>query len=296
MTKLIGDGIIYGRKKEIKEVREVLLVLKNYPVMPVFFILFLAALCRCVYLMGKMIHAVYRRKLIRQCGACLLVCFLSGAVIGIFVWMHYIPVNTNSTFVYEDLPSYNDAPVVEVNDNIPFFTSEELEREEYEAYSPLDLMGRCGPAEAMIGEDMLGVEERGEIGMIKPSGWQTVRYDDLVDGKYLYNRCHLIAYELTGENANERNLITGTRYMNVEGMQPYENMTAWYIARTGNHVMYRSTPVFAGSELVARGVLLEARSVEDGGEGICFCVFCYNIQPGIEIDYTNGESSLKSHE
>ena len=132
-------------------------------------------------------------------------------------------------------------------------------------------------------------EERGSIGSVKPSGWQTVKYD-FVDGKYLYNRCHLLGYQLTGENANEQNLITGTRYLNVDGMLPFENMVADYVKETDNHVMYRVTPVFDGAELVARGVLMEAYSVEDGGDGVEFCVYCYNVQPGVKIDYATGDS------
>ena len=161
----------------------------------------------------------------------------------------------------------------------------------FESYSPLDSLGRCGVTFACIGTDLMPTEERGEIGQVKPSGWQTVRYD-MVDGKYLYNRCHLIGFQLTGENANEQNLITGTRYMNVDGMLPFENMVADYIKETSNHVLYRVTPVFDGDDLVARGVRMEAISVEDGGEGILFDVFVYNCQPGIEIDYATGESRL----
>ena len=142
----------------------------------------------------------------------------------------------------------------------------------------------------MIGTELMPTEARGEIGMVKPTGWHTVRYDDLVDGKYLYNRCHLIGYQLTGENANEMNLITGTRYLNVDGMLPFENQVADYVEETGNHVLYRVTPHFTGLELVARGVQIEARSVEDNGEGVCFNVYCYNVQPGVEIDYLTGES------
>ena len=150
-------------------------------------------------------------------------------------------------------------------------------------------MGRCGEAFACIGEEIMPTEERGVIGQIKPSGWQMAKYD-IVDGKYLYNRCHLIGYQLSGENANERNLITGTRYMNIEGMLPFENMVADYIKETGNHVLYRVTPIFKDNELVARGVQMEARSMEDDGEGICFHVYVYNVQPGITIDYATGKS------
>jgi DNA-entry nuclease len=154
----------------------------------------------------------------------------------------------------------------------------------------LDSLGRCGTAYACVGVDIMPTEERGEIGMIKPSGWQTVRYDDLIDGMYLYNRCHLIGYQLAGENANEQNLITGTRYLNVEGMLPFENQVADYVNGTKNHVLYRVTPVFDGDNLLASGVLMEAYSVEDDGKGISFCVFAYNVQPGVNINYANGES------
>lgn len=176
-----------------------------------------------------------------------------------------------------------------IAENIPSFTEKEITTEAYECYSELDELGRCGVAEACIGEELMPTEERGNIGMAKPTGWQTVKYD-CVDGKYLYNRCHLIGYQLTGENANEKNLITGTRYLNVEGMLLFENMVADYIEETGNHVMYRVTPVFEGDNLLATGVKMEAYSVEDEGEGIQFHVFCYNVQPGIEIDYQTGYS------
>lgn len=177
-----------------------------------------------------------------------------------------------------------------IDGNIPSFDESELTTEPFETYAELDALGRCGTAYANICPELMPMEERSSIGQVKPSGWQTVRYDGAVDGNYLYNRCHLIGYQLAGENANEQNLITGTRYMNVEGMLPFENMTADYIKETGNHVLYRVTPEFEGMELVARGVRMEAQSVEDGGEGIQFCVFVPNIQPGIEIDYATGDS------
>ncbi|MBR2635277.1 MAG: DNA/RNA non-specific endonuclease [Clostridia bacterium] len=193
------------------------------------------------------------------------------------------------------LPEYQGSPFVKVNGNQPFFEQSELSRESFEQYAPLDSLGRCGVALACIGQNLMPTEERGSIGQIKPSGWQTVKYD-CVDGKYLYNRCHLIGFQLTGENANVSNLITGTRYLNVEGMLPFENMVADYVEETGNHVMYRVTPVFVGTEAVARGVLMEALSVEDKGEGIRFCVYCFNVQPQVSIDYRNGESRLSSEE
>lgn len=195
-----------------------------------------------------------------------------------------------SVITLDTLPEYSGVPYVELEGNVPTFTEEELTVTAYEVYSPLDLLGRCGEARACVGPELMPTEERGPIGMVKPSGWQTVRYDDRIDGKYLYNRCHLIGYQLTGENANEMNLITGTRYLNVEGMLPFENEVADYVQETGNHVLYRVTPVFHGVELVARGVQMEACSVEDGGEGVCFHVYCYNVQPGVEIRYLNGDS------
>ena len=191
----------------------------------------------------------------------------------------------------EAIPAYEGTPFVAVNENKPDFSAETLSDEAFEIYSPLDVLGRCGVAYANIGPELMPTEERGEIGQVKPSGWQTVKYD-IVDGKYLYNRCHLIGYQLTGENANEQNLITGTRYMNVEGMLPFENIVAEYIEETGNHVRYRVTPVYQGTELVARGVQMEAMSVEDQGFGVCFNVYVYNVQPGITIDYATGESHL----
>lgn len=186
---------------------------------------------------------------------------------------------------------YSGEPCCEINGNVPFFTESEIGTDEFEKYTELDGLGRCGPAFANISPETLPKEERGAIGQVKPSGWHLVKYD-CVEGNYLYNRCHLIAFELAGENANERNLITGTRYLNVEGMLPFENRVASYVKQTGNHVLYRVTPVFAENELVARGVLMEAYSVEDEGEGIRFCVYAFNVQPGIEISYSDGESRL----
>lgn len=183
-----------------------------------------------------------------------------------------------------------------LEDNIPDFDESDLTTEPFETYAPLDALGRCGAAYANIYLELMPTEERGSIGQVKPSGWHTVRYDDLVDGGYLYNRCHLIGFQLAGENANERNLITGTRYMNVEGMLPFEDLVADYVEETGNHVLYRVTPDFEGTELVARGVQMEALSVEDGGEGVRFNVYVYNVQPGVAIDYATGESWLEGQE
>ena len=191
--------------------------------------------------------------------------------------------------VMDDIPDYSGQPYVVLEDNWPDFDAGELTIEAFETYSELDALGRCGPAYANICLEIMPTEPRGDIGQVKPSGWQTAKYD-CVDGKYLYNRCHLIGYQLAGENANRKNLITGTRYMNVEGMLPFENMVDDYVENTGNHVLYRVTPVFEGANLVARGVQLEAFSVEDEGEGVCFNVYVYNVQPGVGIDYATGES------
>ena len=190
----------------------------------------------------------------------------------------------------EDTPEYSGQAYVAINGNQPFFTQEDYTASSFETYSPLDGLGRCGPAEACVGQDLMPTEPRGSIGSVKPTGWQVSKYD-FVDGKYLYNRCHLIGYQLTAENANKQNLITGTRYLNVTGMLPFENMVADYIHETGNHVLYRVTPIFDGTDLVARGVLMEGWSVEDSGEGICFNVYCYNVQPGVTIDYATGANS-----
>lgn len=188
------------------------------------------------------------------------------------------------------IPEYTGSAYTVLNDNIPDFPEEDFTKESFETYSDMDSLGRCGVAYANIGEDLMPTTKRGSIGQVKPSGWHTVKYDS-VDGKYLYNRCHLIGYQLTAENANEKNLITGTRYLNTEGMLPFENMVADYIKETGNHVLYRVTPLFDGNNLVATGVQMEAESVEDKGDGILYNVFCYNIQPGITIDYKSGDSS-----
>ena len=187
------------------------------------------------------------------------------------------------------LPEYSGEPYTIVDNNEPDFSDEELQNDSYEIYSPLDHLGRCRTAKANIGEDLMPTEDRESISEVKPSGWMNKEYDE-VDGGYLYNRCHLIGFQLTAENANERNLITGTRYMNTEGMLPFENMVADYIRETDNHVLYEVTPVFEDDNLVASGVLMEAQSVEDGGEGISFYVYVYNVQPGIEIDYETGKS------
>ena len=190
-----------------------------------------------------------------------------------------------------NLPAYSEEAYVELNDNVPSFSKKDMTTKAFEKYSELDDLGRCGAAYANVCRETMPTEERGNIGMIKPSGWQTVKYDN-VDGKYLYNRCHLIGYQLTAENANEKNLITGTRYMNIKGMLPFENLVADYVEETDNHVLYRVTPIFKGDNLLASGVQIEAYSVEDKGKGVSFNVYCYNVQPGITIDYTNGDSKL----
>lgn len=200
-------------------------------------------------------------------------------------------VNNNSYVSLDAIPAYNGKAYVAVNNNEPFFTDSDMTTTAFENYSDLDSLGRCGVAYANICRDIMPTEERGKIGMIKPSGWHTVKYDVIKD-RYLYNRCHLIGYQLAGENANPKNLITGTRYLNVEGMLPFENLVADYVNNTGNHVLYRVTPMFSSSNLVANGVLIEAKSVEDNGGGILFNVYCYNVQPGVGINYENGDSWL----
>ena len=190
-----------------------------------------------------------------------------------------------------DIPDFVGSSYIILNHNKPEFTKSEITTKAFEKYSQLDYLGRCGVAFACLGLETIPTEERGEIGMVKPSGWQLKKYD-CVDGKYLYNRCHLIGFQLSGENANDRNLITGTRYLNIDGMLPFENKVADYIKETTNHVMYRVTPVFEGENLLCKGVKMEAYSVEDSGKGISFNVFCYNVQPSIKINYKNGESYL----
>ena len=201
--------------------------------------------------------------------------------------------DSTSSIDLNSIPEYTSSPYIEINNNIPYFTDEELSvTESYETYKDLDALGRCQGAMALIGKDLMPTEPRGDISQIKPSGWKQARYD-IVEGKSLYNRCHLIGYQLTAENANEKNLITGTRYLNVEGMLPFENKVCEYIKENSSkHVLYRVTPIFEGDNLVASGVLMEAESSEDRGENILFCVYCYNVQPGITIDYKTGASKL----
>lgn len=220
-------------------------------------------------------------------------CFTKDKVISVFLLIILILSGCTGTSEPLNLATieYKNDIYVEVNENIPQFTTNELVTDSFERYSELDSLGRCGVAFACIGKDIMPTEERGAIGQIKPSGWQLAKYD-IVDGKYLYNRCHLIGYQLTGENANEKNLITGTRAMNVDGMLPFENMVDEYVEETNNHVMYRVTPIYEEDNLVANGVQMEAYSVEDNGEGISFNVFVFNAQPGIRINYADGTSEL----
>ena len=228
----------------------------------------------------------------RRCFACLLSgvlvlsLLLSGCGLGL------PPENQQASAVsvsLEEVPAYSGSPYVELDGNQPGFSLEERTTDSFETYSTLDALGRCGPAYACIGQDLMPTEDRESISSVHPTGWVQAEYS-FVDGGSLYNRCHLIGFQLTGENANEENLITGTRYMNVEGMLPFENMVADYIKETGNHVLYRAIPIFEGENLVASGVVMEAFSVEDEGEGVCFHVYVYNVQPGVEIDYATGES------
>lgn len=194
-------------------------------------------------------------------------------------------------FNIEEIPAYNGQPYIEINQNEPTFDEKDYQQPAFESYSPLDSLGRCQQAQAKISQDLMPTEDRGSIANVKPSGWHTVKYD-IVPGKYLYNRCHLIGYQLTGENANEKNLITGTKYMNTEGMLPFEDMVVDYIKETGDQVLYRVTPIFTGKNLIADGVQIEASSVSDYGDSISFNVFIYNVQPGITIDYSDGSSQL----
>ena len=200
-----------------------------------------------------------------------------------------ITVTNGADFDFDSVPEFSGYPYVIINDNIPDFYEGEITTDSYEEYGALDYLGRCTACEACIGKDLMPTEKRGAIGMVKPTGWQTVKYDG-IDGNYLYNRCHLIGYQLTAENANTRNLITGTRYLNTAGMLPFENIVADYVRNSKKHVMYRVTPLFKDDELVARGVQMEAYSVEDNGKSVCFNVYCYNNQPDIEIDYQTGKS------
>lgn len=240
-----------------------------------------------------------RLEVLRRVTAFLLVFFIAGSGFGLSGCSSKKDnqagtvgsTEVQSTAVADDMASlvYQGEPYVVINDNNPDFIEADMTTASFERYGELDGLGRCTTAYANIGKDLMPTEKRGSIGEVKPTGWQMAKYDN-VDGKYLYNRCHLIGYQLTGENANAKNLITGTRYLNVDGMLPFENMVADYIKETGNHVLYRVTPVFSGDNLVASGVHMEAESVEDNGDGILFNVYCFNAQPGIAIDYATGDS------
>lgn len=239
-------------------------------------------------------------KLIKRVYALLLAVVLSASLLGCQmeesgqqVSENQNKTSTEKSVSSDNIPDYSGKMTVVVDENQPDFTSKDLTKKSYESYSNLDSEGRCQTAQACVGKDIMPNEERGAIGMVKPSGWHTVKYSN-VDGKYLYNRCHLIAYQLTGENANRKNLITGTRSFNVDGMLPYEEMVGNYVRETGNHVLYRVTPVFEEDNLVAKGVEMEAMSVEDKGEDLKFHVFVYNVQDGIRIDYETGESRKDS--
>lgn len=202
-----------------------------------------------------------------------------------------LTVVSDKSYNLKNIPEYNGDPYIVVNNNVPNFSETDYKSDEFELYSELDDLGRSGVAFANIGIDLMPTEKRGSIGMIKPSGWHTVKYD-IVDGKYLYNRCHLIGYQLTGENANPKNLITCTRYTNAVSMLKFENIVAEYIKKTGNHVLYRVTPIYKENNLLASGIEMEAYSIEDNGKGIMFNVYVYNIQEGIKINYQNGDSEL----
>lgn len=227
----------------------------------------------------------------------LIILFLIGSIVYSF-YGNYIDnfiynLMPKESYALDNIPEYSGKPYVIINNNEPNFTEElKSKTKSFENYSKLDRLGRANVAFANIGTDLMPTEERGSIGQVKPSGWHTVKYD-IVDGKYLYNRCHLIGYQLTGENANNKNLITCTRYMNTVGMLEFENKVASYIKKTNNHVLYRVTPIYDGSNLLASGVEMEAYSVEDNGDGIKFHVYVYNVQDGVEIDYKTGDSKLK---
>lgn len=232
-----------------------------------------------------------------------LICTISAAALSVSVFSACTKGQSSVSSTESAASAVTEAPAEEdaissystafciVNNNKPFFFESEITAEPYQRYSELDSLGRCGAAMAVIGKETMPTEERGKIGNIRPTGWHMAKYD-IVEGKYLYNRCHLIGYQLSGENDNRQNLITGTRFMNVVGMLPFENKVTDFVTATGLHVLYRATPKFDKDNLLADGVLLEARSVEDGGAGLGFCVFCYNIQPGITIDYMTGDSKL----
>lgn len=221
------------------------------------------------------------------CLIAIIACFLTGCSHN---EVKAVPAG-NAAVSLESIPAYSGKPYIVINNNKPAFSKEDFVSKGFEKYSKLDSLGRCGIAFANVGKETMPTEKRGSISEVKPSGWVQARYD-FVDGKSLYNRCHLIGFQLTAENANKENLITGTRYLNVQGMLPFENMVADYVKETGNHVLYRVSPIYQGNNLVASGVQMEAQSVEDKGAGILFNIYCYNVQPGVEIDYATGKSRL----
>lgn len=242
-----------------------------------------------------------RKKINYKSNFKLYIFLLIISIYSVNYYRYNIEPNINTSDSYKmisynisEIPEYNGESYIIINNNIPYFTEEEMNTNSFESYSNHDILGRCGVALANISKDMMPTEKRESIGMVKPTGWHTVKYD-IVDGKYLYNRCHLIGYQLTGENANEKNLITCTRHMNTVGMLQFENKVAEYIKRTNNHVLYRVTPIFEENNLLASGVQMEALSLEDNGEGIKFNVYVYNIQEGITINYSDGESSLSNN-
>ncbi len=242
--------------------------------------------------MKKTDFARMRKRKGKRLSATELVVLLIVAVGCYIFYNYYGPGAAPHAVSVADVPAYEGYAYAVINENQPLFSDGELVTDSYEFYSELDWLGRCGYAMACIGRDLMPTGDRESISSVKPSGWVQAQYDT-VEGRSLYNRCHLIGFQLTGENANERNLITGTRYLNTQGMLPYENMVADYIKETGNHVLYRVTPIYEGDNLVASGVQMEGWSVEDQGDGICFHVYVYNIQPGVVIDYATGESRLE---
>lgn len=219
-----------------------------------------------------------------------IIVILTFTVLLTFLFFIEWKINHRNSSSDQLFPSYEGKSYTVINENRPFFEIPKGEISSSENYSEIDSLGRCGVAFAVLSKETMPTEKRGKIGMIKPSGWHTIKYPDVIEDQYLFNRCHLIAWCLSGENANEKNLITGTRYMNTKGMLPFEERVAKYLDHSNNHVLYRVTPVFEENNLVASGVLMEAYSYEDQGKGICFCIYCYNVQPGIEIDYKTGES------
>lgn len=242
-----------------------------------------------------------KRRKNKQSSIYVIVALIIFLIVGVYEGkIVFQPIEDNSNVVNQvsydlaSIPEYSNANYVVLNNNEPNFTESDYTTDSFERYSELDSLGRAKVAYANIGVDLMPTEERGSIGQVKPSGWHLVKYD-IVNGKYLYNRCHLIGYQLTGENANEKNLITCTRQMNTVGMLEFENKVANYIKSTNNHVLYRVTPIYKDDNLLASGVVMEAYSVEDSGEGIKFNIFVYNVQDGIDIDYKTGDSKLKNN-